>query len=320
MVAPEPTILEYDHGIRAIDTQLTGVPMLAASHLLVDDGEAALVDVGSNYSVPVLMAALARQGIAPSQVRYVCVTHVHLDHAGGAGELMRRLPEATLIVHPRGARHMIDPSALYKGSLQVFGAAVMEQHYGELVPVPEERVCVVDEGDELKLGRRTLRFLDTPGHANHHYSIVDDTAEVVFSGDTFGISYRWLDSSRGAFVFPAATPVDFNPEAAHRSIERLMELRPRGMHLAHFGRVTDLRRLADELHTDLCEYVSIAERHSDAGDQQSGLIGRDLRRHLMNRLINHGVDLSAEQVERRLGMDMNMNTEGLVVWLRRRTQ
>ena len=183
-----PTILPFDHGIYAIDTEFADTRLMDASHLIVDDGEAAFVDVGSNFSIPNLLAALDELGIAREQVRYVCVTHVHLDHAGGAGQIMQDLPRATLIVHPRGARHMIDPSALYEGARQVYGTEMMKQHYGELIPVPAERVLEVSEGDTLPLGKRTLTFLDTPGHALHHYCLYDNKARAVFSGDTFGIS------------------------------------------------------------------------------------------------------------------------------------
>ncbi len=318
MSVQSPIIIDYDHGISAIDTEFHGRLQLDASHLIVDHGEAAFVDVGCNHSIPILMAALERKGIAPEQVRYVCVTHVHLDHAGGAGEIMRRLPAATLVVHPRGARHMIDPTQLYEGAKAVYGEEEVRRTYGELLPVPETRVRTVQDGERLPLGKRELLFLDTPGHAYHHYCIIDEEAQAGFSGDTFGLSYRQLDTERGAFIFPTTTPVHFDPEAAHASIDRLMSYRPQAMYLTHFSRVTDLPRLAEDLHNGLERLVAIAERHADAGKERYNRIASDMRAWLGERLREHGCTLSEEQIDDVIKMDVALNTQGLIVWLERR--
>ncbi|WP_290650675.1 MBL fold metallo-hydrolase [Aquisalimonas sp.] len=313
----EPSMTNYPAGVTAIDAEFAGTKRLVASHLVVDAKEAALVDVGSNFSVPLILRALERKKVARSQVRYVCVTHVHLDHAGGAGELMRQLPEATLVVHPRAARHMIDPSGLYEGTKAIHGERAMARDYGELVPVPEPRIEVVNEGDRLPLGTRDLLFLDTPGHANHHYSIVDTSANVVFSGDTFGVSYRSLDTANGAFIFPSTSPVHFDPQAAHRSVERLRNLEPDAIYLAHFSQVTEIDRLADDLHRELEAYVDIAHRHRDAGDAQANAIAKDLVGRLTQQLQAHGKEMSEQKVQQTLALDLQMNTQGLQVWLQR---
>lgn len=313
----EPSMINYPAGVTAIDAEFAGTKRLVASHLVVDAKEAALVDVGSNFSVPLILRALERKKVARSQVRYVCVTHVHLDHAGGAGELMRQLPEATLVVHPRAARHMIDPSGLYEGTKAIYGERAMTRDYGALVPVAESRIEVVNEGDRLPLGTRELLFLDTPGHANHHYSIVDASANVVFSGDTFGVSYRSLDTANGAFIFPSTSPVHFDPQAAHRSVERLRNLEPDAIYLAHFSQVTEIDRLADDLHRELEAYVDIAHRHRDAGDGQANAIAKDLVTRLIQQLQAHGKEMSEQEVQQTLALDLQMNTQGLQVWLQR---
>lgn len=311
-------ITDYASGVTAIDAHFAGRPGQVASHLLVDSGEAALVDVGSNFSVPHLLRGLEAKGVMPEAVRYLCVTHVHLDHAGGAGELMRHLPRATLVVHPRSARHMIDPTALFEGARGVFGDEVMATHYGEPVPVPEDRVHIVDDGDRLPLGRRSLRFLDTPGHANHHYSMVDETNALVFAGDTFGVAYRSLINARGAFTFPSTAPVHFDPDAAHRSLDRLRDLKPEAIYVAHFGEVTEIDRLADDLHRGLDAHVAIAERHADAGDGQVRAIAADLQAWLQEALRAHGVELSDAQFRDTLWLDLEINAQGLAAWLMRR--
>jgi glyoxylase-like metal-dependent hydrolase (beta-lactamase superfamily II) len=317
MSVTDPIVIDYPHGISAIDTEFTGKLQLDASHLVVDAGEAAFIDVGSNYSIPVLMAGLAAKGLAPEQVRYVCVTHVHLDHAGGAGEIMRRLPNALLVVHPRGARHMIDPTQLYEGAKAVYGEAGMQRQYGTLLPVPEARVRVVEDGERLPLGQRELLFLDTPGHAYHHYCVVDRQAGAIFAGDTFGLSYRQLDTARGPFIFPTTTPVHFDPEAAHASIDKLMSFAPRAIYLTHFSEVTDLARLAGELHEGLDALVAIARRHESTGAERGARIARDMRAWLGERLRRHGCALSEAEIDRVVMLDVGLNTQGLEVWLAR---
>ncbi|SEP04377.1 MBL fold metallo-hydrolase [Aquisalimonas asiatica] len=318
---PEPRIIDYPNGVAAIDAEFAETPGVVASYLLQADGDAALVDVGSNFSVPLILRGLELRGVAREQVRYVCVTHVHLDHAGGAGELMRQLPQATLVVHPRGARHMIDPSALHAGARAIYGDAVMARHYGDLVPVPEERVQVVNDGDRLPFGRRSLLFLDTPGHANHHYSVVDEAHDLVFAGDTFGVSYRSLDTERGAFIFPSTSPVHFDPDAAHRSVDRLRGLQPQAVHVAHFGRLAEIERLAADLHEGIDAHAGIAmDCAGQDEDDQAEAIGAALLEWFSGRLRAHGVTLSPEQLRQTLAMDLEMNTQGLVVWLQRRSR
>lgn len=314
MSAEHPRIIDYEHGISAIDAEYVASGV-AASHLVVDGSEAALVDVGTNHSVPVILAALEKKGIAPEQVRYVCVTHIHLDHAGGAGRIMRELPQATLITHPRAERHMVDPSKLYQGALAVYGEQAMGRLYGELEPVPQARVRPVNDGDTLELGTREWVFLDTPGHAYHHYSIHDPQHACVFSGDTFGLSYRALDSDRGAFIFPSTTPVHFDPEAAHASIDRLMALKPEAIYLAHFGRVTELARLAEDLHRALDAFVAIARRHADAGEARHERMATDMREWLHEALQRHACTLDSKQIDKVISMDVDINAQGLEVWL-----
>ncbi|UCE90265.1 MAG: MBL fold metallo-hydrolase [Pseudomonadota bacterium] len=314
-----PTIIDFDHGISAIDTEYVR-PMLAASHLLVDGGEAAFIDTGTTYSVPLLLAALHIKGIAREQVRWVCVTHVHLDHAGGAGALMRELPNATLVAHPRAAPHMIDPGKLIAGTVSVYGEEKTRKLYGEIGSVPEARVRVVQDGDRLELGTRTLTFIDTPGHAFHHYCIVDKANGVIFSGDTFGLSYRELDTARGAFIFPTTTPVHFEPELAHASVDRLMGYDPEAIFLTHYSRVTELPRLAGDLHAGLDALVAMARRHANAGTERGTRIAADMRAWLAERLAAHGCRLDAAGIDAVVTGDVRLNTQGLEVWLDRQSR
>ncbi len=159
-----PSSIDYGHGIAAVDSGFVR-PMLDAVHLVVEGDRAAVVDTASNESVPHVLAALAERGLPAAQVDWVMLTHVHLDHAGGAGAMMARFPNARLAVHPRGARHMIDPSRLTAATIEVYGAEAARRMYGDIVPVPAGRVVEMPDGATLSLNGRHFEFLDTPGHA-----------------------------------------------------------------------------------------------------------------------------------------------------------
>lgn len=310
-----PRYDDYSHGITAIDTDYVR-PYLDASHLIVRDGRAAFVDTGTSHSVPHLLATLERKGISREQVDYVLVTHVHLDHAGGAGGLMQALPNARLVVHPRGARHMVQPDKLIASSIAVYGEQAFRSLFGEIMPVAPERVVEIGDGEELLLGRSRLLFIHTPGHAAHHYCIVDHDANAIFTGDTFGIAYRELASPKGPFIFVTSTPVQFDPEALHASIDRLMGFNPEAAYLTHYSRVTDLPRLAADLHADVDAYVAIAHAAREAADPQQA-IAEGMRAHLLQRLAAHGTAMPAEEAAQFLTVDIALNTQGLAVWLAR---
>lgn len=311
----EQFIQDMGHGIYAIDTGYVRAG-LAASHLIIGDNGAAFVDTGTANAIPRLLAALRHLGLQPGSVSHVLLTHIHLDHAGGAGQLMQALPEATLFVHPRGARHMIDPEKLINGTRAVYGENKYRRLYGELVPVEESRVHEVSDGEHADIGGRRLKLIHTRGHANHHYSIVDPGAKAIFSGDSFGVSYRELDTDKGAFIFPTTTPVHFDPVAAHESIDRMLSYKPEAIFLTHFSKVTGIAQLASDLHKDIDAFVKIAERCEDLEDRMQN-IADGMRDYLWRRLSKHGYGGSDRQREDLLGMDIELNAMGLDVWLTR---
>jgi glyoxylase-like metal-dependent hydrolase (beta-lactamase superfamily II) len=308
----KPSLIDFEHGITAVDTEYVR-PQLDASHLIVHGGRAAFVDTGSSHSAPLLLAALAEKGIAPEEVDWVFVTHVHLDHAGGAGTLMAALPNATAVLHPRGARHMIDPSRLVEGSKAVYGEEAFNALYGEIRPIPAERLRVVEDGERLSLAGREFEFIHTEGHARHHYCIVDATAAAVFTGDCFGISYRELDTAAGPFIFPTTTPVHFDPDAAHATIRRLLSYKPRQAFLTHYSCVHAPAALAPQLHRDLDEYVRIALAHRDDPDPEAS-IRAALRDWMFARLDEHGFDPDPALREEILRLDIALNAQGLAIW------
>jgi len=311
---PQTYSQDLPHGITTIDTGYCR-PGFDASHLLVEKGQAALVDVGTAFSVPRLLQVLETKGIAREAVRYVMVTHVHLDHAGGAGSLLRYLPNAQLVAHPRGAPHLIDPAKLIAGATAVYGEERFNALYGEIVPVAAERVITAPDNLELRLNGRPLLFLDTPGHARHHYCIYDAASRGMFSGDTFGLSYRDFDSEKGPFIFPTTTPVQFDPKALHASIERLLSFNPARMYLTHYGCVEIVPRLADELHVMIDAFVGLAREAAAEGEDRHAMLVAGLNRLLLSALQAHDCGLPQARMRELLAVDVELNAQGLEIWL-----
>lgn len=308
----------HPHGITAVDTEYL-YPGHAAAHIIQDSGRAAFVDVGTNFSVPYLLAALQELKIPREAVDYLLLTHVHLDHAGGAGALLRELPNARAYLHPRGAPHLIKPQKLIAGSKVVYGEERFARLYGELVPLPAARVHEVRDGERVTLGARTLELIHTPGHALHHYAVVDAAHESIFPGDTFGISYRAFDTDQGAFIFPTTTPTQFDPVQLVASIERLLAYHPESMYLMHFSRVTDVPRLGASLKAQVQELAAIARRHAQDADPAAG-IRTEVLSCWLTAARRHGCMQSDSELGRLLGGDLELNTQGLLVWLERETK
>jgi glyoxylase-like metal-dependent hydrolase (beta-lactamase superfamily II) len=291
-------------------------PRMDASHLLVSEGRAAFVDTGTFHSVPHLLDAVRDRGLAADAVDYIFLTHVHLDHAGGAGRLAALLPNAKVVVHPRGAAHLVDPSRLVAATKAVYGEQLYSEHYGELWSVPAARVIEAADGQSLRLGRTSLEFIHTPGHALHHLCIVDREASRVFAGDTFGVSYREFDTAAGEFIFPTTTPTQFDPGQLKASIETIRRLRPGAVHLTHYGPITHIERAAADLNADIDAFVRIGgEFAAHAGRREK--IAAALFEHLGARLDAHGVAADASLRHHVLDADVELNAAGLDAWLAR---
>jgi glyoxylase-like metal-dependent hydrolase (beta-lactamase superfamily II) len=303
------------HGIYTIDTGFVR-PRFDAAYLVVHGERAAFIDCGTNHSVPRLLDALRNAGLEAARVDWLILTHVHLDHAGGAGELMAQLPNARLAVHPRGARHMIDPTQLWAGAMAVYGEEVMLTSYGRLRPIAAERVVEAPDGHVISLQGRALRCIDTPGHARHHMAIYDEYANVCFTGDTFGLSYREFDTAKGAFILPTTTPVQFDPQALHTSIDRLLALEPEAMYVTHYGRIEDVKRLAADLHESIDAMVAVAQHAQSKPDRHAELTSA-LAELYAKRLAAHGWQGDRDALMHWLGMDIELNAQGLGVWLDR---
>jgi glyoxylase-like metal-dependent hydrolase (beta-lactamase superfamily II) len=300
-----------DHGITVVDTDFVR-PGFDASFLVVENGRAAFIETGPNSAVPHLLAALEAHGLERDAVDYVIPTHVHLDHAGGAGLLMQQLPQAKLVVHPRGARHMIDPLVLMEGARAAFGAEVADRDYGELVPIPAERIITTTEAMVIELAGRPLLFADTPGHARHHHCIWDEVSRGWFTGDTFGIVYPEL----APYIVPATAPVGFDQEALHESVARLLAQRPKFMYLTHYGAVRDAEKLAVQFLGQVDAMADAARalahepgRHDKLTRAFGDIYIAELRRS--------GSTQSEKFLRELLAIDIELNAKGLGTWLDR---
>jgi glyoxylase-like metal-dependent hydrolase (beta-lactamase superfamily II) len=302
-------------GITAIDTEYAR-PLQDASHLIVEGGRAAFVDTGTNDSVALLIDALQQQDLDVADVDYVFLTHIHLDHAGGAGLLMQKLPNALCVVHPRGVAHMIDPTKLIAGTEAVYGVEETRRMYGDIQPIDESRCVAPDDEQWIDLSGRQMQTLYTQGHALHHYCLNDPASRGVFTGDSFGVSYRELDTAAGALIFPASTPTHFDPDAAHVSVDRIMACNPEQLYLTHYSRVRDLDRLATDMHAGIDAYAEMALANKDADDPQAG-IKSAMSDYLKGRARVHGFTGDDGALQAILEIDIGLNAKGLVSWLQR---
>lgn len=304
-------------GIQLIDTAFQR-PDMAACYVVKQGDEVMVVETGTKDTVPLILAYLEQQNIALEQVKYVAVTHVHLDHAGGAGLLMQSLPQAKLVVHPQGARHMVDPAKLQAGATAVYGESEFNKTYGELLPIDESRILIADDEFKINMAGRTLTFVDTPGHARHHFCIYDDISNGFFTGDTFGLAYQELTTDKGPYLFPTTTPVQFDPEALKNSIKRMISFKPDRMFLTHYGMIEQPEALSVKLlqQVDILVAMAIKYKALDSKERVPA-IQKELMEYLLAGLIPHGCQLSEDQQREVLHSDVLLNAQGLDVWLSR---
>ncbi len=299
--------------IITIDCEYLGQKQFAAAYMIVDGDRAAFVDNCTYQAVPKLLAALEDRGLTPEQVEYVIITHVHLDHAGGTSALMKACPNAKVLAHPRAAKHVIDPAKLVASASAVYGEARFTELYGTIEPVPEDRVQVMDDNSVTHLGSRRLRFLHTRGHANHHFCIVDDTTNSVFTGDAFGLHYPYF-GTRGIFALPSTSPTDFDGPLARESIDRIVAERPDRVLPTHFGEVTEVEERGALMirHLHFHESVMVDAEQTDLPDDKLTAYCEGRLRDYYTALINQQGDLGEyKETWKLLELDLDLNAQGL---------
>jgi len=308
---------DLGHGITCIDTGYLR-PEMAACYLLEHNNEAVIIETGTNFTIPRITALLEQHGLTKEQVRYIIPTHVHLDHAGGAGGLMAIMPNAELVVHPRGARHLIDPSKLIQGTITVYGEEKYHRLYGELLAIEADRVIEAEDGLKLHLSDRTLEIRHTPGHAEHHFCVWDEQSKGWFSGDNFGLSYREFIGPEHRHIFPATTPVHFNPEKMLDSLDLLMSYGPERFYLTHYSVIEEPKKYLPVLQQRVNQYRDIA-LNSEYMEDPYETIKEDLLDLEAKVLAKYLPDLSEDDAREFIKPDMDLNAQGLKVWLQKRS-
>ncbi len=293
-------------GIYVIDT-VQQRPQMTAAYLIVSEGCAAFFDAGVNHSVPHLLHALNQQGLSVQDVKYLILSHVHLDHAGGAGRLLEQLPHAQVIVHTRGLRHMLDPTQLQAGVESVYGSEAAQRMYGKLLPIASSRIRATVDNEIIHLGKKTLHILETPGHCKHHISVMDHSTQAVLCGDIFGIAYLERYECNMPLIFPTTSPVQFEPASMRASIARIVSLNPQYALLTHYGCIDQPARHAQTLYRLIDAYVAAyTKRGADLVGLKHDLFA--LLRHEAQRI---GCTMNDEQLYAHLATDIHLNAQGL---------
>lgn len=301
-----------DGNIGLIDVMHRDKAGLIACYVMqVDDG-LALIETGPGITVDNLLAGISYLGLSPDELRHILLTHIHLDHAGAAGTLLERYPNAQLYVHERGARHMIDPSRLLASAQRIYGA-MMDALWGPFLPCPAERVNVVTDGDRLDLGGTSINVLYTPGHASHHVSYDCPDAMLIFAGDVAGV--RIPPSS---LVWPPTPPPDIDIPAWHQSIQRLRERSPERVMITHFGEITNVPQNLDELDQRLDDWTEFVDDLLGKGkdrDQIAAALEERVTRQIEAEAADGNTGEAAGYV-----MPFKMSVDGLLRYLQKRDE
>ncbi|MBL4685992.1 MAG: MBL fold metallo-hydrolase [Nannocystaceae bacterium] len=304
--------------VTTIDAKYLGHEEFVSTYLLQQGDRAAFIETANAPAVPRMLEVLAARGMSPEQVDYVIITHVHLDHAGGAADLMKACPNATLLAHPNAAKHAIDPSKLVRSAKGVYGEVLFAEMYGTIDPIAEHRVRIMGDNEALNWNGRELRFLHTRGHANHHFCVHDPAEGGVFTGDAFGLVYPRLQG-KGLFAVPSTSPTDFDAAAAKASIDRIVAIGAETAYLTHCGGVTELSAVAALLHPRLDRYGVIVEEAfaSDRDDAGIDVYCREQVDALFSELLEaHG--LESAETRKLLTMDMDLNGQGIAFAVKKR--
>ncbi len=309
-------IINLDHNIYAVDVYDQGVPGRTSCYFIVA-GTVALIETGPSPGVDHLTAALKHLKIPPEQVKHIIVTHVHLDHAGGAGIMARKLPEAKVYVHPKGARHLIDPSRLIAGAKAVYGER-FDDFFGEVLPVPEKRVHTPEDGVTLDLGDgRILTFIHAPGHARHHFVLHDPLSRGVFSGDALGVRFSALSELLGRdFILPSTPPSDFDPALSVETMKRVSEFGVENIYFTHFGKAAGAGAVISR-NIELTGVFEAVGRRVLASGGRPGDIKEALWKLVMSKLEGYGIADREHPALRFLAFETELNAAGITHFLKK---
>lgn len=304
--------LRLNERIHLIDGYDLGIPERTGTYVIKEE-QLTIVETGPSPSVKHVKNGLEKLGIALDEIKYIIVTHVHLDHSGGAGLLLQECPNAQVVVHPKGARHLSDPKRLIAGAKAVYTDRFADL-FEPILPIPEERLLIMGESDQLKIGPMcTLEFLDTPGHAKHHFSIYDPVSHGVFAGDTVGIRYEQLVDEGIDLFLPSTSPNQFDPTAMQHAIERLRAMELAAIYYGHFGMTTKPNAALNQVSEWLPVFLDQAQQAVSEGAGPDVLAQR-LFNLVVEKLQKKGVPDSHE-VYPIIELDLQVSAMGLMDYL-----
>ncbi|MFC4559516.1 MBL fold metallo-hydrolase [Virgibacillus kekensis] len=306
--------IKLNDRIYLIDGFDLGVPSRTGTYVINED-ELTLIETGPSPSVKYLKKGLATLGFSPEDVKHIIVTHVHLDHAGGAGLFLQQCPNAKVYAHPRGARHLVNPRKLAAGARAVYGESFSEL-FDPIVPIPEERLIEKGEGDTLQIGKNCiLSFLDTPGHAKHHFSIYDPVSNGIFTGDTVGIRYEQLIQEGIELYLPSTSPNQFDPNDMHTAIDRMRRMNLDKIYYGHFGMTENVEQALGQVSAWLDIFMEIGEEAVAEGKGYDVLAERLLaivREHLSGLGVREEHDVYVL-----INLDMQVSALGIIDYLKK---
>ena len=324
-MSKHPIVKQHPNGIYQIDADYIA-PGVACVYLINQNSRLALIETGTVNTVPHVLKVIEDLGLTPEHLDYVIPTHVHLDHAAGAGAILKQCPNARLVIHPRGAPHMINPEKIEAGTRAVYGDKQYERLYGSLIPVAAERVIEAPDNTSIELNGRTLTFLDTPGHARHHFCVHDTGSNSFFTGDTAGISYRHFDNptagddkpgASNIFWFVTTTPVQFDPQAMGQSIKRLLSFNPDYLYLTHYGPVKPNEAHVTQLLNSLEVFTAIAEAERAAPKGRADRMAENIMEWMISQLQQSNSTVPESVARQWLATDAKLNAQGMEAWLQR---
>ena len=304
-----PPAQQLDPDLWLLDLNFQGAPNVIAAFLITGPDGHTLIETGPGSTLPALESAIEAAGARLDDVTQLVVTHIHLDHAGAAGSLLRRLPSAKLFVHPVGAPHMIDPSKLLASATRIYGDA-MDRLWGAFEPCPPDRVVTLADDAELRAGARTLRALHTPGHASHHIAFVDMEHRTAFTGDVAGVRL-----GATPYVRPPTPPPDIDIPAWHASAHRLRALGLRALDLTHFGRIAGAANHLDTLVRNLDDWLAWTADRLRRGEDPAVIAEELIRKGEMDVIRAGGSAADAAAYE--LATPSRMSVDGIARYIKR---
>ncbi|MRX53385.1 MBL fold metallo-hydrolase [Bacillus idriensis] len=308
-------VTKIDERLAIIDSHDLGMTGRTSSYVLLEE-DITLFEPSSSPSVPYIKNGLKELGIKLEDISNIVVTHIHLDHAGGAGLLLESCPNAKVIVHPKGARHLINPSRLIAGAKAVYGEK-FEELFSPIVPISEDRILIMNDGESLRISQDSvLTFYDTPGHANHHFSILDHKSNSMFTGDTIGIFYQELLPDGLEFYLPSTSPNQFDPEAMAKSAAFYESLKLNALHFSHYGVSPNPQHAIDAMRRWLPIFLECAQKGMEQSkpfslENAAEYVKIELQNQVFSYLDQQGIPRS-HRVYDILALDLSVCAMGLV--------